>query len=130
MRSSISAQSCASVPPAAGLDVDEGAVRIHLAREHALELEFVDARGLRFQIVAHGDGRALVVFGDGHVEQFAGFGQRIRQAGNFADDLVEQSALATQFLRPRRVVPDARQFEFAGYFFEAFALGLVVKGTP
>ncbi len=105
-------------------------MRIHLAREHALEFEFLDTRRLCFQIVAHRDGGAVVVLGDREFEQFAGFGQRVRQTGNLADDLVEQGAFAAQFLRARRVVPDARQFEFARYFFEALALGLVVKGTP
>jgi hypothetical protein len=44
--------------------------------------------------------------------------------------VVEAGALAAQFLGMRRIVPDGRAFQFAGYFLEAFAPGFVVKETP
>jgi hypothetical protein len=39
-------------------------------------------------------------------------------------------AFAAQILRALRIIPDVRVFQFAGYFFEALALGGVVKDTP
>jgi hypothetical protein len=47
-----------------------------------------------------------------------------------ADDGVETGAFAAQFLRTRRIVPDGRAFQLAAYFFQALALGVVVKDTP
>src|SRR3546814_11025602 len=55
-----------------GLDVDEGVGRIHLAGEHALELQPVDAAGEALDILDHGAGRVLVVLGLGQVQQLAG----------------------------------------------------------
>jgi hypothetical protein len=46
------------------------------------------------------------------------------------DDGVEPGALAAQFLRACRVIPDGGILQLAGYFFKAFALGSVVKDTP
>jgi len=53
------------------------------------------------------------------------------------DDLIEPfhelgkaRAFAAQVLGALRIVPDVRAFQLAGYFFEAFALGRVVKDTP
>jgi len=44
--------------------------------------------------------------------------------------VVEAGPFAAQFLGFRRVAPNAGIFQFAAYFFEAVALGGVVKGTP
>jgi hypothetical protein len=43
---------------------------------------------------------------------------------------VQAGALAAQFLRARRIIPDVRVFQLAAYFFQAFAFGSVVKDTP
>jgi hypothetical protein len=44
--------------------------------------------------------------------------------------VLQPRAFAPQFLRARRVVPDAGELQFAAYFLETFAPGFVVKETP
>ncbi len=46
------------------------------------------------------------------------------------DDAVELAALTAQFLRPLRVLPDGRVFEFPQDFGESLGLARIVKGTP
>ena len=114
----------------AGLDVEEAVVRIHLAREHALELE---ARDLAFDPVhvlldrAH---HGLVRVGLGQLEQFAGLVQADAQAVEGADHCLELGAFAAQFLRALRLVPDGGVFELAQDFGQALGAALVVKDTP
>src|SRR3546814_604105 len=96
-----------------GLDVDEGVGRIHLAGEHALELQPVDAAGEALDILDHGAGRVLVVLGLGQVQQLAGTGQALGQLADAVDGLVEQRALAPQRLRAVGVVPDVGVFPLA-----------------
>jgi hypothetical protein len=43
---------------------------------------------------------------------------------------MQAGAFTAQLLRSRRVVPYRGAFQFAGYFFELFTLGGVVKDTP
>jgi len=72
----------------------------------------------------------LVVLALGQFKQFAGFAQPVLQAGDAAYGLVEKGFLAAQGLGVFGVVPDVRVFEFPVYFFQALALGVVVKDTP
>jgi hypothetical protein len=44
--------------------------------------------------------------------------------------VIEARAFAPQFLSARGVIPDIGILQFAGYFFQALALGGVVKDTP
>jgi hypothetical protein len=46
-----------------------------------------------------------------------------------ADDLLELRALAAEFLRAIRLIPDAGLLEFAGYFLQALVLVIVIKDT-
>jgi hypothetical protein len=75
-------------------------------------------------------GGAVVPFGFGQVEKFAGAAQAIAERTNPVDDLVERGALLAELLGPLRVVPDVRVLQLAGYFLETLALGVVVKDTP
>src|SRR3546814_9081027 len=59
----------------AGLDVDERGVGGHLAGEHALELELVDAARVTLDVGGDRVGGLLVVFGLDQVQQFVGAGQ-------------------------------------------------------
>src|SRR5262249_56928461 len=70
----------------AGLDVDERVRRIHLAGEHALELELADFRFETVDVAGDGFDRALVVLADREIEQVAGFAERIGQRADAADD--------------------------------------------
>jgi hypothetical protein len=98
--------------------------------EHAAEFKLGEAfleTGQLGDDIAH---CAFVVFFDGHVQQVTAIGQTGVQFVEGVDDLRQRSALAAQFLGMRRIVPDGRAFQFAGYFLEAFAPGFVVKETP
>ena len=114
----------------AGLHVDEGVVRIHLAGEHALEFELLDMLRQPFDVGGNRLGRAVVLFGLGQFEQFVGAVQALVERADAVDDLVERSALLAELLCAFRVVPDVRIFQFATDFLETFALGVVVKDTP
>jgi hypothetical protein len=105
-------------------------VRIHLAGEHALELQLLHAARETRDVVHDRIGRVLVVLHFRQVEQFARADQAFAQAADAVDGLVEQRALATQGLRAFRVVPDVGVFQFAVDFFQALDLGVVVKETP
>jgi hypothetical protein len=105
-------------------------MRIHLAAEHALELQLFDATRVTLDI---GDDRVrgvLVVF---HLDEFEQLVRAFEAFGQFTDavdGLVEQRAFAAEGLRARRVVPDVGAFEFAVDFFQTLFLGVVVKDTP
>ena len=113
-----------------GLDVEERAVRVHLARKHALELETLHCRGQLHDIRLDFVGRPRVRLFSRELEQFPGVAQAARQLVQAADDLFQFGALASELLRAFRVVPDARLFELAGYFFETLVLVVVIKDTP
>jgi hypothetical protein len=105
-------------------------VRVHLAREHALELELLDVPGQRVDVARDGGRSALVAFGLGQFEQFAGTGEVVAERTDAVDDAVERRALLAELLRALRVVPDVRVFQLAAYFLEPFAFAVVVKDTP
>ena len=131
MRSSISAQSCASVPPAAGLDIEERIVRgIHLAGEHAAELELGQALIESVQIAGDLRGGVGVILFRGEFQQLTGIGEsRIQRLDGF-HHLGQLRPLLAQGLGPLRIVPELRVLELPGYLFQpVLAIG-VVKGTP
>ena len=55
-----------------GLDVEERAVRVHLARKHALEFELLDVALERREVALDGLRRRFVVLFDSQVQQLAG----------------------------------------------------------
>ena len=113
-----------------GLDVEVGVVGVHLAAEHAAELQFLEdlAQALDFAgDVVH---RAFVVFLDGHGQQVAGVGQAAGQFVEGLDDLRQLGALTAQILRVFRIVPDVRVFQLAIDFGQTVMLLIVVKDTP
>jgi hypothetical protein len=105
-------------------------VRVHLAGEHALELDLLDVRGESVEVGGNRLGGAVVLLGFSQVEQFAGPGQAVAERANTVDDPIERSALLAELLRPLRVVPNVWVLELPGYFLETLALGVVVKDTP
>jgi hypothetical protein len=105
-------------------------VRVHLAREHALEFELLH---LGIDVAEVGLDRArgaLVVLAFREIEQLAGFGQPLAQLVERGDDGVELGALAAELLRALGLLPDGRVLELAQDLGQALALALVVKGTP
>jgi hypothetical protein len=53
----------------------------------------------------------------------------VRETVEAPHHLFELGTLASEFLGPVRVVPDAGLFELAGYFLKAFVLVVVIKDT-
>jgi len=72
----------------------------------------------------------LVVFALCQFQQFACLAKAVFQAGDAVDVLLQAGALTAQGLRVLGVVPDIRVFQLPVYFFQALALGIVVKDTP
>jgi hypothetical protein len=105
-------------------------VRIHAPREHALELELLDAVGMAFDVSGDCLRRVLVVLEFDQVQQLVRRGQPLAQAADAGDGLVEQRAFAAEGLCALRIVPDVRTFELAVDFLEALDLAVVVKDTP
>jgi hypothetical protein len=73
-------------------------VRVHLAREHALELELLDLAVDALEVGLDGPGRAFVGFGLGEVEQLARLGQVRGEPVERADDALEPGALPAEIL--------------------------------
>ncbi len=105
-------------------------VRIHLAGEHALEFELVDAARVTLDVLDDRIRGVLVVFQLDEVQQFAGADQAFAQVADAVDGLVQQRAFAAQRLRAFGVVPDVGTFQLAIDFFQTLDLGVVVKDTP
>ena len=105
-------------------------MRIHLAGEHALELEALDvlvqAVGVRLDLA---DCAEIALTGR-QVQQLAGIRKTLGETIDGADDRFQPGALPTEFLRAFRLVPDAGLFEFARYFLQALVLVGVIKDTP
>jgi len=78
----------------------------------------------------HCQGGVLVLFALGQRQQFTRLAQAGGDAGNAADGLVQQRALAPQVLGALRIVPDIGVFQLAVDFFQTLTLGVVVKDTP
>jgi hypothetical protein len=114
----------------ARLDVEEGAVRVHLAREHALELEPLELCVDRAEVLLDRPHHALVCVGLGHVEELGGLAGASRQFVEGGDHAIEPGPLATELLCALGVLPDGRVFEFAQYFGQSLALARIVKDTP
>jgi hypothetical protein len=107
-------------------------VRVHLAREHPLELEVLDVpfelRGVRGDRVEHlrDAGVALEL---GEFQQFERAGDAVARAIEPADDGVELRALLAERLRLVGLLPDLRVFELARDLYEPLVLAVVVKDT-
>jgi hypothetical protein len=105
-------------------------VRIHLAAEHAAELEHPHAgfklRDFPFDVADGG----RVILGLGQLQQLDGIGQRRACGIQLLQVRAQPRALSPKLLRPLRVVPDILLFQLADDFFQALFLGVVVKETP
>jgi hypothetical protein len=96
-----------------GLDIEIGIVGVEFAVEHAAELEPCHALLRRAEIgLEGGDGSGVVLLGR-DIEQLVGLADRRGAAIDFTDRFGEPSALAVEFFRAVRLVPDFRLREFA-----------------
>ncbi len=130
MRSSISRPVLGLGAAGARLDVEEGVVRVHLAREHAPELELVDLLAHAFDVGLDGARRRLVLFALGQLEQLAGLAEARAQLVEHVDDALELGAFAAEFLGALGLGPDGGVLEFAQDLGQPFAALVVVKDTP
>ena len=105
-------------------------MRVHLAREHALELELGELRVDATEVLFDGADHPLVSVGFGHVEQFGRLVEATCHLVERRNHPVELAALATEFLCALRVLPDGRVFELPQDFRQPLSLAGVVKGTP
>jgi hypothetical protein len=105
-------------------------VRVHLAREHAHELELLDAPLDRRDIALDVAEPSLVALCLNQVEQLAAVAESRGDAVELRDRGLKARALSPEFLGPLGRVPDLRVLQFAVYFLEALALAVVLKGTP
>jgi hypothetical protein len=105
-------------------------VGIHLAVEHALELEPAHAAFEAGSVALDVERGGLVVFAFSKLQQLRG----IRDALGGAIELRELGGqlrpFAAQFLRPLGLRPDSRVFQLEVDLFEAFLLAVVIKETP
>jgi len=105
-------------------------VGVHLAGEHAAELELRDPLLEAGRIALElGEARRIAL----GLDQFEQLG-RLVDSGDDAVDLargrLEARPLATEFLGAFRGIPDARILELAVQLLEPFTLAIVLKGTP
>jgi hypothetical protein len=105
-------------------------VRVHLAREHALELEPGDRVLETSDVALDGLRGVLVLLRFGEAEQLARIDQACAELVERADDRFEFRALAPELLRTLGPIPDGRVFELPQDFGESLAAALIVKGTP
>jgi hypothetical protein len=105
-------------------------VRVHLAREHALELETRDVALESVDVLLDGSDRSFVALGFRELEQLERLVQARLQAIEGADDRFELVALPSELLRALRVGPDRRILEFPQDLGQPFRAALVVKDTP
>jgi hypothetical protein len=100
----------------AGLNIQVGVVRVHLAAEHAAKFHFLEdiAQALNFggNVI---DSSLIFLFG-GHLQQIAGIDQAAVEIVERVDDQRQGGAFAAQILRVLGVIPDVRVFQLAVYF--------------
>lgn len=95
-----------------------------------MEFERIDVLGKAIDVVDHRRHRIIVAFRRRQLQQFVRVIKTVVDAIEAFDKFGQARAFAAQILRALRVVPDVGVFQLAAYFFEAFALGRVVKDTP
>jgi len=105
-------------------------VGVHLAAEHALQLEpanpFLEPCGVTLDVPR----RAFIVFALGEVEELRGVGDGLRGAVQLLELRGEPGTFAPQLLRLVGLLPDGGVLQLATYLFEAFLLAVVLKETP
>src|SRR5690606_38717601 len=110
-----------------GLDVEERVRRVHLAAEHAPELELLHPALVAVELAQDLGGGGLVLLLLCELDELARVGKAGRQRSQAAADFLEVGALPSQRLRALGLLPDAGLLELALDFGEALGLSLVVK---
>jgi len=105
-------------------------VRVHLAREHALELELGDRALEPLDVALHGQRRGFILFRLCELQKLACVLEALAQLVERADDSFEFRALAPELLRALGVAPDRGVLELPQDLVEPLVATFVVKGTP
>jgi hypothetical protein len=112
------------------LDLEIRVVRVELAVEHAAELEVAEFRIHGAEFALDVLQRGGIVFGGGHLEQFAHVPETGTDALQTGDDAFQRGAFLTERLRAIRIVPYVRLLQLEFYFFETAFAFVEVKDTP
>jgi hypothetical protein len=105
-------------------------VRVHLAAEHAFELE---PANLAFELLGIAPdvlGGGLITLPLGQLEQLRRIGDALGRAIDLREVGAEAGTLLPELLRPLRLRPDGRVLELPPYLLEALFLAIVLKETP
>jgi hypothetical protein len=105
-------------------------VRIHLAAEHAPELELAHGRLEALALLLELERGRFVVFALGHAQQLERVARAVARAVELAELGLQPDAFLAKLLCTLWVGPDLRFFEFTADFFEAITLVIVFKETP
>ncbi len=108
MRSSMSAQSCASVPPAPGVQGDDGVARVVLAAQLPLELHARE-RSLGVAEGSQGFLACVVVTLGGQLREHRGVGDGLELTPPRGERREQVGALFQDFLCPVVVGPELRR---------------------
>jgi hypothetical protein len=98
--------------------------------EHALQLELAHAGFETVRVLLDLGRSGFVVFAFGELEELGRVGDGFGRAVELLQLSGEPGAFAAELSRLVRVLPDRGVLELAGYLFEAFLLGVVLKETP
>ena len=101
----------------AGLNVQKGAMRIHLTAEHALELETANRSFQRGGIALDLTCRRRVVLALGQFQELSGIADGIAGAIEFFELRYQTCAFATKLLSAVLRAPDGGILEFSANFF-------------
>ena len=112
------AQSCASVPPERGLDIEKGVVFIVVAGEHTAEFELCQLRFQLVDITLHLVEGVLIALFAGQFQQIDTIRHSLLQSVQGVDHLFQCGPFAVEVLRPFLIVPDVRVFQFAEDFYQ------------
>ena len=129
-RSSMLAQSQASVPPAPAWMSRKAFERVGRVVEHAAEFQRLDVLGQLGGFGFDGEQAGLVAFLLAHLEQLEVVRQLAREVLQRHDDAVELLLFLAQFLGLLGIVPDLRVFQRGVDRPQAFRFGIEVKDTP
>jgi hypothetical protein len=105
-------------------------VRVHLAAEHAFELETAYFAFEPLRVLADVLGGGFVALPLGQLQKLLGIADALGGAIDLRDVGAETGPLLTELLGPVRLRPDGRVFELSAYLFEALFLAIVFKETP
>jgi len=112
------------------LDVEKGTVRVHLAAEHAPQLEMAHLAFELLCVALDVARRTLIALAGSELEQLAGITDALGGAVDLGDLRAQAGAFAPELLRARGIGPHRCILQLAGHFLEPLLLAVVLKETP